>query len=641
MIHCRSLGALELTVDGVSPPPELLWRKPLALLLYLLRSPRRTRTREHLAGLLWSDKPEATARHSLNEALRILRQSAEPGSIDTPGNQVRLAEQGFTIDVDDLAAAASSRAWARAAELAEGEFADGFGVPGANAFDDWLAHERRHWRGVSVAALAARASELLALELPEQALSFASRALVLDPVSEEAVHAALRSHLLVGSRQEALALGQRFVAYLREEVGTDPGPATRHLLDLAARGALTRHTPRRAAVPPERERLVGRGKELAALMEAWTATRIAGRPGLSLVQGQPGSGVTRLLQEVSLRAEVDGGAAVMLRAVHADGSDPFSLVEGAVMSGLAELPGTSAAAPAAMAALAARFPRWAERFPVPAAAGALSLEEALSDVLRAVGQERPLLLAIDDAGRLHRDSLQMIPRLLRAVSGTPVHVLVGTTSDASDPALEELRRVAGRDIPGVSVILDPLDAAALRELARAYLPAYGDEALDRVLRRVAADTAGSTLLAVEVLRAVARGLSLGDAGAAWPATSQTLDDTLPSELPDAVVAAMRINFRRLTPDAQAVLAAAAALPARSAANLLAAGAALDIARAVAGLDELETQGWLLSEGRGYDFAARLIRRMVAADLVTPGQRRRILERAGIREDRLPPVSGSV
>ena len=51
MIVCRTLGPIEVTVDGAPAPPEMLWRKHLALLVYLARSPRQTRSREHLIGL--------------------------------------------------------------------------------------------------------------------------------------------------------------------------------------------------------------------------------------------------------------------------------------------------------------------------------------------------------------------------------------------------------------------------------------------------------------------------------------------------------------------------------------------------------------------------------------------------------------
>ena len=83
MISCRALGPIDVSIDGVPAPPELLWRKHVALLLYLLRSPRRTRGREHLIGLLWPDSPEAKARQSLNEALRILRSTCGGETVDT------------------------------------------------------------------------------------------------------------------------------------------------------------------------------------------------------------------------------------------------------------------------------------------------------------------------------------------------------------------------------------------------------------------------------------------------------------------------------------------------------------------------------------------------------------------------------
>ena len=54
MIICRTLGPVEILLDGGPPPAELVWRKNLALVLYLARSPRRSRGRDHLMGLLWA-----------------------------------------------------------------------------------------------------------------------------------------------------------------------------------------------------------------------------------------------------------------------------------------------------------------------------------------------------------------------------------------------------------------------------------------------------------------------------------------------------------------------------------------------------------------------------------------------------------
>ena len=45
-------------------------------------------------------------------------------------------------------------------------------------------------------------------------------------------------------------------------------------------------------------------------------------------------------------------------------------------------------------------------------------------------------------------------------------------------------------------------------------------------------------------------------------------------------------------------------------------------------DELEWQGWLEADGRGFGFVANLTRRVIARDMITPGQLARLLARDG-------------
>ena len=109
------------------------------------------------------------------------------------------------------------------------------------------------------------------------------------------------------------------------------------------------------------------------------------------------------------------------------------------------------------------------------------------------------------------------------------------------------------------------------------------------------------------------------------------DRDVRAELPDNVVAAIRVNFRRLSTDAQRVLVATAVLGGRGG---RVAGARLGRAAGVAGealaqaLDELEWQSWLAAEPRGYVFVARIVRDVIERDMVTPGQRQRMVEAGG-------------
>lgn len=628
MIVVRALGPPTITVEGNPAPAELLWRKNLAVLVYLARSPKRVRTREHLAGLLWPDKPESQARHSLNEALRVIRRVAGEEAVDTRSGQVRLAEGAVALDVDDLERLAAASDWPAAAALAGGEFLEGFGVPGVTDFEDWLAAERNAWRARALDVLLRQQQDLFDAGELAEAADLAARAEALDPLANAAVRATMRCLALAGDRPGALGRYEAFAERLHRALGMAPDQATEAL---AARvrqeRAWRRHTPipgREAGQPPRRAPLVGRAGELAALVAAWTACMRERRPAVAIVAGDPGMGRSRLVDELLGRVRLDGGATTLARGVIADRHEPWSTTL-ALGRALLGAPGAAAADPAALAAFVTRLPDLGDRF--PALAGEpMPLARALREVARAVADEQPLVVALDDADLADDETLESLETLVRDVLG-PVLILLTVTLAADRAPLDALRARVRREIAGIAVTLKPLSDSELRVLAAWALRGWSDEALDRVTRRVAVDSAGLPLLAVEILHAVASGLALREPERTWPEPARTLDATLPSDLPDAVVAAIRTGFRRLTADAQLALAATAVLGGRATAATLARAAALPDERAFAALDELEWQRWLASDERGYAFAARIIAEVVARDMVTPGQRRRIVEAA--------------
>src|SRR2546422_176635 len=140
-LSLRVLGPARVTVGGAEapPPPELLWRKHLALLVYLARSPRKSRTREHLVGLLWSDRDEKQARHSLSEALRVLRRGVGGGGVEGGGGEGGPAGGRGGGDA--------------AAVLGGGEFLEGLPLRGAKKFEGWRGAEGALWRARALAAL--------------------------------------------------------------------------------------------------------------------------------------------------------------------------------------------------------------------------------------------------------------------------------------------------------------------------------------------------------------------------------------------------------------------------------------------------------------------------------------------------------
>src|SRR6266849_2439421 len=192
VIACRTLGPVEVSVNGAAAPRPLTWHKHLALLIYLARSPKRARTRDHLIGLLWSEKPEGPARGSLNEAVRILRQSVGDG-LESDATQVRIAPGAITLDLDTFDALVGAGDDRGAAALVQGEFLEGFSVEGASEFDNWLAAEREHWRRRSVDVCVRYAEQLLASGQVAAALDVLQRAQKLDLRPETALRAAMRA----------------------------------------------------------------------------------------------------------------------------------------------------------------------------------------------------------------------------------------------------------------------------------------------------------------------------------------------------------------------------------------------------------------------------------------------------------------
>jgi len=623
----RTLGPVAVTVRGAHAPAELLWRKNLALLLYLARSPRGTRARDHLLGLLWGDRDEKAARHSLREAIRTLRRSLGDDAIEATHTQVRLLEGAVRLDVDDLEAAVAAKSWDAAAALVGGDFLEGFAVPEASTFEDWLSAERAQWRRVAVTALVAGAERRLATGDVAGAVDEARRALAIDPLADAAVRTLLQAMALAGDRAAALAEYDAFETRLAEAgLGTADALTTtiaRRIREEPRFGARPTPAATRSSTERRRAPLVGRGDVLARLGAVWHSVR-EGQAALLVVEGDAGLGKTRLLDEIGARARLDGACTAVVRAVAADRQTPWAACDGLVLGGLADSPGIAGTAPGALAPVLSRHPELADRFPGAARAAALSPARAFAETVHAVLAEQPVFLAVDDAQHIDPESFAALEATLRDASGGAVCVLFTVTAHAPRPEIDALRARVNRDLPGTVEVLRPLEAEAIQQLAERALPSFGPEALDRVTRRVTADSAGLPLLAVELLHAIALGLELRDEPSAWPAPLHTLDETLPGDLPDAIVAAIRVGYRGLSADAQHVLAAGSVLGDRFTTDRVTRALDLDAARVAHAFDELEWTQWLTYEPRGYAFLARIVRDVIARDMLTAGQRQRIL-----------------
>lgn len=623
MIQCRTLGTVEVTVDGNPAPPQLTWRKHLAVLVYLGRSPRLRRSRDHLVGLLWPEKGETAARHSLNEAIRVIRRAAGDEALVSEGSQIRLAPSTVELDVDQLERLAATNDWVAATELINGEFMDGFSIPEASEFEDWLTAERKHWKQTSRDVLLGRGEELLSRGQSEEAARMAERVWQIDPAAETAISFAMRALTLAGNTAAALDRYEAFASRLKSDSGSEPGLELRALARRVRDDRLHRPTP-----PREREQrdsrtvpLIGRERQLGDLLALWQSCRETGA-AVALIQGDSGLGKSRLIEELVLRAALDGASVARARGVESDREESWMGLRALVRGGMIDFPGVAGGPAEAHASIGRLAGEWLERFPARNGSSVMPYQQAITEILRVSSEERPIVLVIDDAQWLDRESLLAIEAVLRDLKPHPVLMVIAAASQPPRVELESLTEKIGRDTRGSVLQLKPLEELELMELARWWLPRFNDAEIDRVTRRVAADSAGLPLLAVELFRAVALGMDLHKLGA-WPQPTRTLDQTLPANLPPSVVAAIRVAFRRLSSSSQAVLSVAAAMAEPVAPEQLAQASGLALDEVHTSLDELEWHRWVVAESRGYSFVARIVRATIARDMLTEGQRRRI------------------
>jgi DNA-binding SARP family transcriptional activator/predicted ATPase len=331
-LSVRLLGPLQMTLDG-EPVTGFVSDKVRALLAYLAVETEQPHRREKLAGLLWPDWPERSARANLRRALANLRQvigdqRATPPFLHISRQAVQFnSASDAWIDVvaftDLLQAKGLSQRTIRqleqAVELYQGDFLEGFSVGDSPAFEEWLLLNRERLRRLVVEALHRLAECHEQYGEYERGLQHAWRQVELEPWDEAAHQQLMRLLALSGQRSAALAQYETCRRLLAEELGVEPAAETTRLCEQIRDGELKASVPfparplALAAGPPafldeeepievERPIFVARERELAQL-DGFLELALAGQGRVVFVTGEAGSGKTALVQEFTRRAQ--------------------------------------------------------------------------------------------------------------------------------------------------------------------------------------------------------------------------------------------------------------------------------------------------------------------------------------------------
>ena len=529
-------GDVLLTVAGDRPAGPPLGAKALALLGFLAVEPGPHR-RDQLTTLLWGEYPEERAKASLRQALTHLRDAVgEPLRADR--STVEL-EGSVRCDVNDFLRLAREDPWA-AITIDVPRFLTNLPLRNSPTFEEWADAKRRELVSRYVRLLANCTRERMDGQQWRDATRVAARWSELEPLSDDPVAGLMEAQFLAGERDAALATHAQYIARLANDSSRTPGRPIRDLAVRISRAGTVAARPLRA---PENwygdgaaftSSLAGRAHEWEALRRAWDGVA-SGTSGIVLIDGEAGSGKTRLAEDFLRWVTSHGGVVLRGRGYDAYAGAPFGAVI-EVLRTAVDAPGVAGVDPEWLAEVARVLPELRRRFVGLPDTGlhaggtdSWRLFEAIAQVIAAIAEDSPGAVFVDDLQGCDADSCGLLQFLVRRLVDAPVlwcsTFTVGSVDrDAPTARLSRaLRGVRG----ALSLVLAPLDEEAVWQMIREMARVDGPTGARRLAARIHEVTAGNPFYVIELLKTLfARELLAVDAvSGGWIVRPSALSET--------------------------------------------------------------------------------------------------------------------
>jgi len=504
--HLRCLGPPALLAPN-GDPIRFRTKKHLALLVYLVVESRRAHRRDRLAAFLWPRAEIAEARHSLATALSMLRPRLGLETLETTRDHVTLHPDRLTLDLDRLLAH-DILGTETTGLLDVASFLDGFDIPDAPEFAMWKDRQQARLLPTIKDALVVLIDRCRRTGDSRQIEQLADRMLALDEISEEAIRAKMEARALAGDRLTALKVFEEWRLKLEEELHAAPSALVEQMATRLRRGGWERTAINDIPVlPPDHGRaraFIGRAREYGMLYEAWVGLQ-QGTVTHSIVLGDSGVGKTTLVERLTTAAALEGASVARVQCYDLERNIPFATL-GELILCLLDRPGASATPPEALAELSRAAPEVRRRFPTlptpvetQGETARIRLTESFHQLVRAIAEEHPVILVVDDLHLADEPSLAVLHLMLRRAAKEPILALF--TARPVELGLSTqgaiLRQSLGR-LGGQDVALAPLDDAQSLELLRTLVQA--DEAKpSSTVQRSLVNASGGFPMVLELL----------------------------------------------------------------------------------------------------------------------------------------------
>lgn len=583
--------------DGVELDPGP--RQQSYLLAILLARAGRPISTSELVDLIWAEDVPASAVNILQKYVGALRRLLEPllpvreaGSfLHRRGNSYLFVAPSPTLDlvafrelVDAARAALSQQDHEKALDhyvgalgLWRGSAGDGI-ADGTLAATVFAALDNEFYDACTAAAELA-----VSTGRPERVLAALQLAASMAPFNEPVLAALVGVLGAAGRQAEALSVFRQARDRLAEELGIDPGPAlvdAQHRILTQPSAAAFVAEPREEGGPTTAATLIGRTEELTTLRRM-VERAVAGDTAIGVVEGEPGAGKTRLLEEAAAEAGRLGALSVWGSCLEGDGTPAMWPWEQALSQLVDSLPASASEqwlTGGLGSLLAARDDATRE---LPDGNAQFRLYEQVVALVGQASARRPTLLILDDLQWADATSLQLLQHLAgRLPQGT---ALIGALRDRAPTLSPDLSRVlaAASRRPGHRRFrLGPLGPAEVTELIRNEV---GHEPGDAVARAIHARTSGNPFFVRELSRLLSGGGSIGDGDG---------DASAAAGVPSTVHDVVRDRMAGLDDPARDLLRVAALIGRDVDLRLLSRATGVDIADCLQRLEPLHTLGLL-------------------------------------------------
>ncbi|TEU20147.1 MAG: tetratricopeptide repeat protein [Anaerolineales bacterium] len=595
IIRIQALGPFHIWRDGKAVPDEA-WPtyKSKQLFKILLTERGHLVSADRLIEYLWPDLSLKQAKNNLWVTVSQVRHVLQPGlPRRTPSDYILTQHDGYVfstesdywLDVeaftDQLKAVQQSEPGLAQIKVLEttrqiycGDYLE------EDPYEEWALATREQLRNLYLGLLTDLAEAYARQGRYRRAISLCLESLAMDNLREAVYRQLMLYHYYAGEQNLALKVYDECCEIMQDELGVEPMLETSSLRQQIEERRV-KVVPAEVQYPPPvqdlvssytlgRAPFVGRDQEYHRLA-GFVKDTAAGQGRVALIEGEPGIGKSRLIQEVAGLAQNQGFSLLFAHCYFVERDMPYQPIIDVVRQVVEEWPTEMwRRLPTVWLAEIARLvPEIAEIIPnLPTVLAEVDkgrqgrLFQALVQLFTTIADENKLMLAIDDLHWADPATLQFLHHLARHIFDSPIFLACTYRSEeaATDEDLAILVRSLKREPHVWQMRLLRLSDDDVQTVIETMVALSSPQAmgLGQWLYR---ETDGNPFFLVSILQSLLeQGLLSVDDEFEWPIDPQELYTArIDLTLPDALREAVRERLQRVPKKLQRGLELAAVL----------------------------------------------------------------------------------